>query len=151
MPLFELTSYYPWETQPSNQTNYESATVIAFLFAALIIGVFVGYGVGSAIAGSNYAEAQGHQRLAYPFPVSGNVSIGSLGVPRGITFDSGGLFASSMVTSLNGSPHYQVWLSYFQSYVVTIFYQDSVGNWQQCMSKQSPFGGGGPITQNFFC
>src|SRR5947209_4434050 len=118
------TSYYPWETQPSSRTNYASTTVIVFVFASLIIGLFAGYVVGSAITGSNDAEATAHEYLLSPFLVLGNVSIGSLGIPRGITFDNHVTIESSMLIFQQGFYNYQVHLYHFQSYIVTIFYQD---------------------------
>jgi len=125
--------------------------VIVFVFASLIIGLFAGYVVGSAITGSNDAEATAHEYLLSPFLVLWNVSIGSLGIPRGITFDNHITIESTMLIFQQGFYNYQVHLYHFQSYIVTIFYQDSIGNWQRCPSKLGTFSPPGPETQDFSC
>src|SRR5205807_7233811 len=141
-------SYYPWETQSSSRTRYSPTTVVVFVLASLIIGLFAGYVVGSVITGSNDAEAKAHEYLLSPFLVSGNVSMGSSGIPRGITFDNHATIESSMLILQNGFYSYHVYLHRFQSYIVTIFYQDSTGNWQQCPSSLGTFSPPGPEIQN---
>jgi len=143
-------SHYSAEHQLGDHGKYRLEVLIGILLS-LTVGGVTGYFVGSTITSSNDAYAHSHDALFLPFLVSGNVSIGSLGIPRGMTFDDNGNAQSSMVLLVNGSYHYQVYLFHFRSYVVTIFYQDSQSNWQQCPSKTGTFGPPGPETQNFSC
>ena len=143
-------SRFSVEPQVQEHSKRGLGMLIGILLSLIIVGT-VGYFAGSAITSSNDAYAHSHDSLFLPFLVSGNVSIGSLGIPRGMTFDDNGNIQSSMVLSVNGSYHYQVYLYHFRTYTVTIFYQDSQSNWQQCPSKPGTFGPPGPETQNFSC
>src|SRR5437667_11299704 len=139
------------ETEPRSHDRYKSVIVTAVIFS-LVIGLVAGYGAGTVVTGSNDAYARAHESLTSSFLVSGNVTIGSLEIPRGISFASNGNPESSMVLSGDGSYHYDVYLQHFTTYSVTIFYQDSLGNWRQCLSKDGnfhPIGSG--ISDNFSC
>ena len=138
-------------TESRSHAKYKSGIVTAVI-VSLVIGLVAGYGAGTVVTGSNDAYARAHESLTSSFLVSGNVTIGSLEIPRGISFASNGNPESSMVLSGDGSYHYDVYLQHFTTYSVTIFYQDSLGNWRQCLSKDGnfhPIGSG--ISDNFSC
>jgi hypothetical protein len=123
----------------------------------LIVGIILGAVAGSIITTVRDNQAHYHDALFLSLVVAGNVSIGSLGTPKGIAFDahSGQDHQSSMLSG-NGPYHYQVHLAHFQDYGVTIFYQDSIHNWQQCPAQPRTFNltnifGSQPETQNFSC
>src|SRR5438046_9503215 len=110
-------SHYSAEHQLGDHGKYRLEVLIGILLS-LTVGGVTGYFVGSTITSSYDAYAHCHDALFLPFLVSGNVSIGSLGIPRGMTFDDIGNAQSSVVMFVNGFCHYQVFLLDFRFYVV---------------------------------
>ncbi len=141
------------EGQPHKHTKYVAGVVIGIIVSS-IVGLTVGYQIGVALTSFNYSYSAGHAWLLAPHLLYGNVSIGSLGVPRGIAFDNGHGGIVSSMTSMSGSGHYryQVYLYWTSQYNVTIYYQDSVSSWQYCAATPRTAAViTDPQPQNFSC
>jgi hypothetical protein len=133
--------------------SHRPTRFVAGILIAVVISLALGYAAGFN-AGVNNTLYNVDRRPPNwrNFLVDGNVSIGSLGTPRTITFDSqsyGNL--SSAISSSNNQYHYQVYLLWPANYDVTIFYQDSSFKWQHCPGNPRPFAPGSVQTQNFNC
>jgi hypothetical protein len=129
--------------------------IIISLIIGIAAGYMAGYRSGSDVTSARDAYFSAHAWLVASHLLYGNVSIGSLGIPRGIAFDSG---SSDTVTSMtprsaNGQYHYQVYLYWYRSpYNVTIYYQDSLSSWQHCAaSPGTTVVHSDPQSQNFSC
>ena len=136
--------------QSHSHTKYVAGILIGIV-VSLSVGGVIGYEAGVSVASSNTAGRPPGWRY---YLVSGNVSIGSLGTPRAITFNSPsyGEYLSSVISpgGANGN-HYRVYLLWPEPYNVTIYYQDSRNNWQDCTAKPGILIVGSTQTQNFDC
>jgi hypothetical protein len=134
---------------------------VALVIIALVVVTAAGLFVGSYITAYNDASTRPHYYA--PTLVYGNVSIGSLGIPKQIAFETppsyNGNFIpgsnainSTILMSGNGQYTYQVYLQWPFEYSVTIFFQDSRGSWQYCAAIPGTVAPHGPPqAQNFGC
>jgi hypothetical protein len=143
-------AHEPPGAQPHRHTKYVAGILIGIIFS-LSIGAIVGFQAGVRFGNSNTAGRPPGWRYIL---VSGSVNIDSLGTPRAITFDSPtyGEYLSSVISTSGGvGNHYRVYLVWPDPYNVTIYYQDSLNNWQDCSAKPGMFIPGSTQTQNFEC
>ena len=150
MSQSRLSANQPLVAPPHRRTKFIAGFMIAIV-VSVSVGAIIGFEAGLRVANSNTAGRPPGWRYIL---VSGNVSIGSLGIPRTITFDSptyGEHLSSMITTSASRSNQYQVYLVWPESYNVTIYYQDSLNNWQHCAARSGIFVVGSTQSQNFEC
>ena len=145
-----LIPQHPLQARPHHHTKYV-AWILIGIIVSLSLGAVAGYEAGVKVANNNALRAPPGWRYVL---VSGNVSIGSLGTPRSITFNSTGYrdFLSSAISTLGGKVNqYRVYLLWPEPYNVTIYYQDPMDNWRDCAPKSGIFMVGSTQSQNFDC
>ena len=138
------------ETPPARLNR--RAKYLAVILIAMAVSVSLGYTLGFNAGVKNIPANVGRPPNWRNILVSGNVSIGSLGTPRTITFDNpvyGNL--SSAISSSNNQNQYRVYLLWPAVYNVTIFYQDSSSQWLHCPANPRTFTFGSSQISNFNC
>jgi hypothetical protein len=136
------------QARPHNHTRY-----VAGILIGIIVSLSLGYAAGFNAGVKNTLSNVDRRPPNWVYIlVSGNVSIGSLGTPRALTFDSPTYTSlSSAISTGNNQNHYQVYLFWPAIYNVTIFYQDSSYKWQHCAASPGTFTPGSTQTQSFNC
>jgi hypothetical protein len=131
----------------NRRTKYLAVILIA-MAVSVSLGYTLGFNAGVKSTPTNVGRPPNWRNIL----ISGIVSIGSLGTPRTITFDSPGYGnLSSAISSINNQNQYRVYLLWPAVYNVTIFYQDSSSQWQHCPANPRTFAPGSELPQNFNC